>query len=97
MRLEDDYEAYREARNGNGRHGQKVLRKTHRRRVEAASASKSDLWNLVKWAKNRHVVTLTSTAALKKPEGGLARQAKEKAETLRQSSFHHHEPTCVVY
>ena len=86
-RLEDDYEAYREARNRKGRHIHKMLRSTHRQRVEEASASKSGLWNLVKWAKNRHTITPTCTPTLKKPGGGLARQAKDKAETLRQSFF----------
>lgn len=38
-RQEEDYEAYRQARNRKGRHIQKALRSTHRRRVEEASAS----------------------------------------------------------
>ncbi|KAF3484268.1 uncharacterized protein GIQ15_03592 [Arthroderma uncinatum] len=53
-RQEDDYEAYRQARNKKGRHIQKTLRNTHRQRVEEASATQTGLWNLVKWAKNRH-------------------------------------------
>jgi hypothetical protein len=86
-RSDADYEAYREARNKKGRHIQKLLRNTHRRRVEEASSSDSGLWKLVKWAKSRHDVAPTCTPTLKKPEGGLARQAQEKAETLRQSFF----------
>lgn len=43
-RHEDDYEEYRVARNKKGRHIQKLLRNTHRQRVEAASSSKSGLW-----------------------------------------------------
>lgn len=43
-RLEDDYEAYREARNRKGRHIQKTLRNTHRQRVEEASTTESGLW-----------------------------------------------------
>lgn len=83
----DDYKAYREARNSKGRHIRKNLRNTHRQRVEEASASKSGLWKLVKWAKNRHSITPACTPELNKPDGGLARQAEEKAETLRQSFF----------
>lgn len=86
-RLDEDHEAYRKARNKKGRHIQKLLRNIHRQRVEEASSSDSGLWKLVKWAKNRHEVAPTCTPTLKKPEGGLARQAEEKAETLRQSFF----------
>jgi ribonuclease HI len=86
-RLEDDYETYREARNRKGRHIQKTLRNTHRQRVEEASASEGGLWKLVKWAKNRHTIASASTPALMKPDGELAHQAEEKAETLRQSFF----------
>ena len=78
-RLEDDYEAYRKARNQKGRHIQKTLRHTHRQRVDEASASDSGLWKLVKWAKNQQTVTPTCTPTLQKPE--------EKAEILRQSFF----------
>jgi len=86
-RHEDDYEAYRQARNRKGRHIQKMLRNTHRHRVEEASASESGLWKLVKWAKNRHTAASTCTPALMKPDGELACQSEEKAETLRQSFF----------
>ncbi|KFZ04770.1 hypothetical protein V502_09996, partial [Pseudogymnoascus sp. VKM F-4520 (FW-2644)] len=70
-----------------GRHIQKTLRNTHRQRVEEASASESGLWKLVKWAKNRHTTASTCTPTLMKPDGELAHQAEEKAETLRQSFF----------
>jgi ribonuclease HI len=86
-RLEDDYEAYREARNRKGRHIQKILRSIHRHRVEEASTTESGLWKLVKWAKSRHTVASACTPALMKPDGELACQAEEKAETLRQSFF----------
>jgi exonuclease III len=86
-RLEDDYEAYRVARNEKGRLIKKLLRNTHRQRVEEALSSTSGLWKLVKWAKNRHTVVPTCTPALRKPEGGWAHRAEEKAETLRQSFF----------
>ena len=86
-RQEDDYEAYRVARNWKGRQIKKLLRDTHRQRVTEASASKSGLWKLVKWAKNRHNSTPTCTPELQKPDGGLARKASEKAEVLRHSFF----------
>lgn len=86
-RLEDDYEAYREARNRKGRHIRKILRNTHRHRVKEASASESGLWKLAKWAQNRHTVAFASTPALIKPDRELACQPEEKAETLRQSFF----------
>lgn len=86
-RRDDDYEAYRQARNRKGRHIQKVLRNTHRQRVEEAATTDSGLWNLVKWAKNRHDTSAACTPALAKPDGGLAHQPEEKAEILRQSFF----------
>ena len=86
-RFEDDYEAYREARNRKGRYIRKTLRSTHRQRVEEASASESGLWKLVKWAKNRHALAPACTPDLRKPDGELAHQAGEKAEALRQSFF----------
>jgi endonuclease/exonuclease/phosphatase family metal-dependent hydrolase len=86
-RMDDDYEAYREARNRKGRHLQRNLRNTHRQRIEEASTSKSGLWKLVKWAKNRHTPTSACTPELVKPDGTLAQQPEEKAETLRQSFF----------
>lgn len=86
-RLEDDYEAYRLARNRKGRHIQKTLRSAHRQRVEEASASQSGLWKLVKWAKNRHAPSSACTPSLATPDGGLAEGPGEKAEVLRQSFF----------
>ena len=86
-RDDEDYEAYRKARNGKGRHIRKTLRSTYRQKVEEVSDSDSGLWKLVKWAKNRHIASSTCTPALMKPDGELAHQAEEKAETLRQSFF----------
>ena len=86
-RQDDDYEAYRKARNRKGRLIQKILRNTHRQRVEDASESPSGLWKLVKWAKNRHDVTPSCTPALAKPDGKLAQEPEEKAEILRRSFF----------
>jgi hypothetical protein len=68
-RHEDDYEAYREARNRKGRLIQRTLRNTHRQRVEDVSNSESSLWKLVKWAKNRHIIPSTCTPALMKSLG----------------------------
>ena len=86
-RQDEDYEAYRQARNRKGRFIQNMLRKTHRQRVEETSASQSGLWNLVKWAKNRHNITPAFTPALVKPDGGSVHQPEEKAEVLRQTFF----------
>ncbi|KAF3352307.1 hypothetical protein VdG1_09169 [Verticillium dahliae VDG1] len=86
-RQEDDYEAYRQARNKKGRHIQKLLRNTHRQRIEEASASQSGLWNLVKWAKNRGNTTPACTPPLIKPNGELAHEPQEKAQLLRQVLF----------
>ncbi|KAF4222379.1 hypothetical protein CNMCM5878_005661 [Aspergillus fumigatiaffinis] len=82
-RQDEDYEAYRQARNRKGRLIQKMLRNTHRQRVEEASASQTGLWNLVKWARNRHNTTPAFTPALVKPDGGTAHQPEEKAEVLQ--------------
>jgi hypothetical protein len=86
-RQDEDYEAYRQARNRKGRLTQKMLRNTHRQRVEEASASQTGLWNLVKWARNRHNTTPAFTPPLVKPDGGTAHQPEEKAEVLRQTFF----------
>jgi ribonuclease HI len=86
-RQEDDYEAYRQARNKKGRHIQKILRNTHRQRVEEASTSQVGLWNLVKWAKNRGNTTPACTPPLIKPNGELAQEPQEKAQLLRQALF----------
>ncbi|CRG90417.1 putative RNA-directed DNA polymerase from transposon BS [Talaromyces islandicus] len=86
-RQDEDYEAYQQARNKKGRHIRKTLRNAHRHKVEEASASESGLWKLVKWAKNRHTVASTCTPTLVKPDGELAHQPEEKAETLRQTFF----------
>jgi hypothetical protein len=86
-RLEDDYEAYREARNRKGRHIKKTLRDTHRLKVAEASTSKSGLWKLVKWAKNRQNAAAACTPALVRPNGELAHQPEEKAEIFRQTFF----------
>ena len=86
-RQDDDYEAYRQARNKKGRHVRKSLRKAHRQRVEDASASPSGLWKLVKWAKNRHDAAPACTPPLVKSNGELAHHPEEKAELLRQTFF----------
>jgi hypothetical protein len=89
-RHEDDYEAYRQARNRKGRHIKKALRDTHKQRVTEASTSQWGLWNLVKWAKNRHDASPACTLALVKPNGELVQQPEQKAEVLRQAFFHPH-------
>jgi len=86
-RQDDDYEAYRQARNKKGRHIRKALRDTHRQRVEDASSSQSGLWKLVKWAKNRNNTSQACTPALAGPDGVRAGRPEEKAELLRQSFF----------
>ncbi|OAQ57795.2 reverse transcriptase [Pochonia chlamydosporia 170] len=86
-RQDDEYEAYRQARNRKGRHIQKLLRNTRRQRVEQASSSENGLWKLVKWAKNRHETSAACTPALAKPDGKLVHRPEEKAELLRQSFF----------
>ncbi|KAM3547744.1 hypothetical protein ARSEF4850_009829, partial [Beauveria asiatica] len=45
-RQDNDYEAYRQARNRKGRHIQKALRNNFRQRVEESSSSQSGLWKL---------------------------------------------------
>ncbi|EPS26195.1 hypothetical protein PDE_01131 [Penicillium oxalicum 114-2] len=70
-----------------GRLVQKTLRNNYRQRVEEASASPSGLWNLVKWAKNRHNASAAYTPPLVKQDRGLTQEPGEKAETLRQTFF----------
>uniref|UniRef100_A0A8H7K2N2 RNase H type-1 domain-containing protein n=1 Tax=Bionectria ochroleuca TaxID=29856 RepID=A0A8H7K2N2_BIOOC len=86
-RQDDDYEAYRQARNKKGRIIQKTLRSTHRHRIAEASNSQTGLWSLVKWAKNRHSASSACTPALARPNGELVQRPEEKAELLRQAFF----------
>jgi len=86
-RHEDDYEAYRKARNKKGRLIQKTLRNNHRQRVEEASTSQAGLWKLVKWAKNRHIPSAACTPPLVQPNGELAHRPEDKADVLRRSFF----------
>lgn len=86
-RQEEDYEAYRQARNRKGRHIQKTLRNTHRQKVEEASAAESGLWKLVKWANNRHTAASICTLMLVRSDGGLAYEPEEKTDTLRHTFF----------
>ena len=86
-RHQDDYEAYRVARNRKGRLIQKALRNTHRQRVEQASATGNGLWKMVKWAKIRGTLAPTCTPTLMKPDRELVQEVEEKAEVLRQSFF----------
>ncbi|KAJ6436485.1 hypothetical protein O9K51_10967 [Purpureocillium lavendulum] len=86
-RHDDDYEAYRQARNRKGRLVQKLLRNTHRQRVEEATSTTNGLWKLVKWAKNRHETTSACTPALARSDGELVHRPEEKAGVLRNSFF----------
>lgn len=86
-RRDDDYEAYRQARNRKGRHIRKTLRNAHRQKVEDASASPAGLWKLVKWAKNRHETSPTCTPTLVSTQGEHAHRPEDKARILRQSFF----------
>ena len=86
-RLQEDYEAYKTARNKKGRTIQKALRNTHRRKVEEASASPSGLWKLIKWAKNRHTTTSGLTPTLVGLDGRSVEQPEGKADLFRETFF----------
>lgn len=77
----------RRTRNKKGRHIQKLLRNTHRQRVEEASSSENGLWKLVKWAKNRQDISPACTPAHARPDGKLVHRPEVKAELLRHAFF----------
>ncbi|RDL32701.1 uncharacterized protein BP5553_09157 [Venustampulla echinocandica] len=78
------------AEDGNEQGKRMIMRPTERRatgRVKMHRHHNPGLWNLFKWAKNRHTISSACTPALLKPDGELAHQPDEKAEILRQSFF----------
>lgn len=86
-RLDEDHEAYREASTRKGRLIKKTLRNEYRQMVEEVSSTRSGLWKLVKWAKNRHNTAPAGTPELVRPDGELAKTMEEKAETFLETFF----------
>ncbi|KAA6411453.1 MAG: hypothetical protein FRX48_04733 [Lasallia pustulata] len=58
------WKEYSRLRNAKGKKLAKLMRRTHRERVEAAAADPKGLWKLAKWAKSRGVASQAFTPAL---------------------------------
>lgn len=80
---EETWASYCEARNKKGKELSKLMRQTHRERVEATSTDPKGLWKLAKWARSRGTASQAFTPALKRLDGTLALEPSDKAELLR--------------
>ncbi len=84
---EETWEAYSRLRNTKGKKLAKLMRNTHRERVEAAATDPKGLWKLAKWAKSRGTASQAFTPALQQLDGTSATGPEEKAELLRAAFF----------
>ena len=83
----ETWEAYSRLRNTKGKKLAKLMRNTHRERVEAAATDPKGLWKLAKWAKSRGTASQAFTPALQQLDGTSATGPEEKAELLRAAFF----------
>ena len=87
-RLDEDWQAYKKARNYMGRLISKHLQQAHRAKVAEAASTPKGIWKIAKWASNRQAnPTATITPSLTKQDGSLEVNPKGKAELLRNSFF----------
>lgn len=87
-RLEEDWQAYKKARNSKGRLIRKHLRRAHRERVTDAASSPKGLWKITKWAPHRQETpTATVTPTLTKPDSSSEATPEGKAELLKNTFF----------
>ena len=88
VQTEESWEAYRTARNQKGRIIRKALLQGHQEQVERAMKSPESMWKLAKWARNREVVTATTTPALKDPTTDTEyTEVQDKARLLKNTFF----------
>src|SRR5579862_9210126 len=83
---EESWEAYRVARNRQGRIIDKALQQAHRAQIEKAASTTQGLWNLARWAKNR-TSHQSFTLPIRKCDGTLEDDPSEKATIFRQTFF----------
>ena len=87
-RHEDDWQAYKEARNGKGRLIKKHLQGAHREKVTSAASKGEGPWKIAKWAVNRHSKPIASiTPPLVQADGSLETVPERKVNLLRASFF----------
>ena len=87
-RSEQDWRAYKKARNAKGRLIKKVLQNTHRQRITEAASTPYGIWKLAKWAVKRQAgPTASITPALSRKDGSLETEAEGKVKLLRSSLF----------
>lgn len=94
-RLEDDWQAYKKARNAKGRLIKKHLQAVHREKITSAASKGEGPWKIAKWAVNRHTKPIASiTPPLVKTDGSLETIRNKKRISYGPRSFHHqHRPT----
>lgn len=83
----ESWDTYCESRNKKGKKLSKLMRQTHRDRVETAATDPKDLWKLMKWARNRGTASQAFTPTLLCPDGTLASEPSDKANLLRTTFF----------
>jgi len=77
------WEVYCRARNEKGKKLTKLMRTSHRERIEAASKDPQGLLKLAKWARNREAASQAFTPALKQAEGPELTEPQDKVELLQ--------------
>jgi hypothetical protein len=85
-RNQDDWEAYRHARNHNGRLIRKTLRDAHRSRVREPTTTPQSLWRLTRWARKRNAGH-PFTPPLERPDATLEHDHEVKARMFRDAFF----------
>ena len=87
-RSEQDWRAYKKARNAKGRLIKKVLQTSHRQRITEAASTPHGIWKLARWADKRQAgPTASITPALSREDGSLETEAEGKVRLLRSSLF----------
>src|SRR5437016_4399980 len=84
---DEDWEAYRKARNRKAQIIRKALRTEHRERVQEATKSTSGLWQLAKWATNREGRSRPLTPPIATPDGSFESDTHRKADLFRDTFF----------
>lgn len=87
-RSEDDWQAYKKARNAKGRLIKKTLQQTHRAKITEAASTPQGMWKIARWAVKRQSLPPTSvTPALSREDGSLETDAEGKTKLLRAAFF----------
>ncbi len=83
-RNQEDWEAYREARNYKGRLIEKTLREAYRTRVKEVTVTPNGLWKLTRRARKRGTQQYF-TPPLRKPDGILEHDHRAKGQMFREA------------